>query len=312
MRKLFTIGETVYDIIFKNNIPIEAKPGGAMLNTAVSLGRLGMKVEFVGDGADDPIAEFIEQFLKTNGISTQYLTRYESSKSRLAMAFLDDENNASYSFHKIQKKGLQEIRYPTVSKNDVVLFGSFFGIKKALRKDLMTFLNYARKQEAIIVYDPNFRAQHKYLVPEVYDMIIENIQISHIVKGSNEDFENIFGLKTAEETYQKINSIHKDIPFIYTANKHGVDVFSSGRNYHFDAMDIIPVSTIGAGDTFNAGIMYGIVNQSITQDMIYNLPFSVWEEMIPKAVEFSSKVCLSYDNYLTENYTQSIVSKKAK
>ena len=41
MRKIYTIGETVLDIIFKNGQPVASKAGGSMLNTAVSLGRRG-------------------------------------------------------------------------------------------------------------------------------------------------------------------------------------------------------------------------------------------------------------------------------
>jgi fructokinase len=41
MRKIYGIGETVLDIIFKNGQPQAAKPGGAMLNSMVSLGRIG-------------------------------------------------------------------------------------------------------------------------------------------------------------------------------------------------------------------------------------------------------------------------------
>ncbi len=47
MRKIYGIGETVFDIIFKNGQPQAAKPGGAMLNSSVSLGRIGLPVSFI-------------------------------------------------------------------------------------------------------------------------------------------------------------------------------------------------------------------------------------------------------------------------
>ncbi len=39
MRKIYGIGETVYDIIFKDGTPQAAKPGGSVLNSMVSLGQ---------------------------------------------------------------------------------------------------------------------------------------------------------------------------------------------------------------------------------------------------------------------------------
>ena len=46
MRRIFAIGETVFDIIFKDGKPITSTPGGSLLNTAVTLGRLGLDVYF--------------------------------------------------------------------------------------------------------------------------------------------------------------------------------------------------------------------------------------------------------------------------
>ena len=40
-RNIYTIGETLFDIIFKNGQPQAGKAGGAMLNSSVSLGRIG-------------------------------------------------------------------------------------------------------------------------------------------------------------------------------------------------------------------------------------------------------------------------------
>lgn len=44
MSRIFAIGEIVYDIIFKNNQPQQANPGGSMLNSAISLSRIGLPV----------------------------------------------------------------------------------------------------------------------------------------------------------------------------------------------------------------------------------------------------------------------------
>jgi len=49
MRKIYAIGETLYDIIFQKNQPKASKPGGAMLNTAVTLGRLHLPVNLISE-----------------------------------------------------------------------------------------------------------------------------------------------------------------------------------------------------------------------------------------------------------------------
>ncbi|MCF0206705.1 MAG: hypothetical protein HUK15_04690, partial [Bacteroidales bacterium] len=59
MRKVYCIGETVYDIIFRNGKVVDSSPGGTVLNTAVSLGRFGEKVYVVGDQANDAVGNII-------------------------------------------------------------------------------------------------------------------------------------------------------------------------------------------------------------------------------------------------------------
>ena len=99
-RKTFTIGEIVYDIVFKNGKPISANPGGAMLNTAVSLGRLGLPVSLISELGKDKVGENIIQFLKSNNVDADNIFRFSKGNTALALAFLDDKNNASYDFYK--------------------------------------------------------------------------------------------------------------------------------------------------------------------------------------------------------------------
>ena len=55
MRNIFAIGESLLDIIFSDGLPNSAKAGGSMLNSVVSLGRIGLPVHFITEyGLDSP------------------------------------------------------------------------------------------------------------------------------------------------------------------------------------------------------------------------------------------------------------------
>ena len=73
---------------------------------------------------------------------------------------------------------------------------------------------------------------------------------------------------------------------------------------------IEPLSTIGAGDTFNAGLLYGISLAAYTRDQLEKLGPEEWEILIKRAIAFSREVCLSYDNYLPLEFAEKI--KKLK
>ena len=58
MRKVIGIGETILDIIFKNNQPTKALPGGSVFNAMISLGRLHTPVCFITELGQDRVGEF--------------------------------------------------------------------------------------------------------------------------------------------------------------------------------------------------------------------------------------------------------------
>lgn len=303
MRNIYAVGETVYDIIFKNNKPVDAKPGGALLNTSISLGRLGTNSFLVGDLADDKIGNLTLQFLEDNNVNTEYIYRYTDAKSRLALAFLNDDNSPSYSFYKIRKTGKAELIFPEPALNDIVLFGSFYGMKKEIREGLVNFLKIARENGSIIIYDPNFRAAHKDMLKDVMPMIEENMKLSHIIKGSDEDFLNIFGKDNAPGTYKTVRNI-TDASLIYTANRHGVWLHTKNYSKHYDALAIDPVSTVGAGDTFMAGIAYSIIKNNLIFDDPEKISREYWDKIIRTSINFSGHVCMEYDNYITPKFAE--------
>ena len=53
MRKVFGIGETILDIIFRNDQPQKAVPGGSVFNGLISLGRLNVPVSFISERGND-------------------------------------------------------------------------------------------------------------------------------------------------------------------------------------------------------------------------------------------------------------------
>lgn len=300
MRKIYTVGETVLDILIKENQPFTAKAGGACLNSAVTLGRLGLPVHFIGEYGLDEVGNVIDRFLKENHVSTEYVYRYYDGKSSLALAFLNENNDASYDFYKIYPKKRLNINFPEIQQDDIVLFGSFYAITSEVRDVLIKFIKKARKKKAIIIYDPNFRKQHLHELPKLKPWIKENIALSDIVRGSNEDFSFIFGTRGADDTY----SLFGDKPpaLLYTASTKGVSLRTQKVSGQFPVVKVDPKSTIGAGDNFNAGIAFSLIKYKIGYKELGNLSKEQWDPIIKTAVEFATHVCERYDNYISVDF----------
>ncbi|MBI9037986.1 MAG: carbohydrate kinase [Bacteroidales bacterium] len=301
MRKIFTIGETVFDIIFQNQIPVAAKPGGAMLNTAVSLGRMNVPVSLLTEFADDKIGIIIENFLQKNNVSSEFIYKFTKGQTAISIAFLDDENNAAYSFYKNYPKKRLASTQPVVNCDDIVLFGSFYSLTHEVRKQVFEFVKMAAENNAIIIYDPNIRKPHKNKIGELMDYIFENIEIADIIRASDEDFNTIFDTSIAKDAYQKINEINQT-NLIYTQSDKGVQFFSNSLRKDFEVPKIKPLSTIGAGDSFNAGIIYALIKNKIKKKDINSLTVENWDRIINSGIEFATEACLSYDNYIPESF----------
>lgn len=303
MNRIYTIGETIYDVIFKNGQPVSATPGGAMLNTSVSLGRLGLPVSFISEIGMDRIGQTIMQFLNKNNVNTDSVCQFHEGKTALAMAFLDEKENANYSFYKIYPEERLNLSFPDFQSNDILLFGSFFSITKEVRDPLVKILKAAKKNKAILIYDPNFRKPHLKDLPVVKKYIHENISYADIVRGSNEDFELIFGTKNPDDTFNEIskNGCHV---LNYTCGEKSVEVRTNELRLSFPVPFVNLKSTIGAGDTFNSGIIYRLFKDKIDKRDISLINAVDWKSIVSTATSFAAEVCQSYDNYISVEKTK--------
>jgi fructokinase len=310
MRKIYAIGETLLDIIFRDGQPQTAKPGGSMLNSVVSLGRISLPVAFISEYGCDDVGDLIDNFLKKNGADTSLAHRYSDGQTALALAFLDEKNDAHYSFYKSYPSKRLDIDFPELNKEDIVLCGSFYALSPEIRDKFVCFIQTASKVGAIVLYDPNFRKSHLDELESLRPLIIENIQLATIIRGSDEDYRNIFGAKNPEETWETVKKYCGCL--VYTANADGVYVKTTSFSGKFPVRRIKPLSTIGAGDSFNAGIIAALYSSGTDRNGIEEMGDKEWKNVISTAVDFATEVCLSYENYISRDFAKEFKIRKIK
>ena len=126
MRRVIGIGETILDILFKNNQVTTSVPGGSTFNSMISLGRVGVSSCLLSEIGDDKVGGIVRTFLHDNGVDDSYLTEYPDHKSPISLAFLDEHNNATYSFYKDPFNKRIDWECPTIGSDDIILFGSYY------------------------------------------------------------------------------------------------------------------------------------------------------------------------------------------
>ena len=110
----------------------------------------------------------------------------------------------------------------------------------------------------VICYDPNIRS-HDLSQTEIKKALFENIAFADIVKASDQDMENIFGKMSNEDYNEEIKKINPNAIFILTLGSKGAIGFKGDIVLELPAKDIDLISTIGAGDAFNAGMVFYLV-----------------------------------------------------
>lgn len=290
------IGETVLDILFKNDQPQKAVPGGSTFNSIVSLGRAGVPCAMVTDVGGDHIGDIICNYLKDNGVSSEYVCRHENVKSHITLAFLDENNDAQYVFYKDHAAVSLDSKLPKICKEDVVLFGSFFAINPVIRPVVGGLLRDAKNAGAWLYYDVNFRKNHIAELPNILPNIEENMSLANVVRGSMEDFGYIYDLHDGEAIYERVSCFCNTL--ILTDGAKTIRVYTTDGCETYPVQQIETVSTVGAGDNFNAGYIYAMLQGLHDQ-----------ASRIAMAQRWSQDVCRQIGNNISDELVELLKNK---
>ena len=239
--------------------------------------------------------------MEQNHISTQYIDRFPDGKSPISLAFLDANRNAKYAFYKDYPTQRLEVPFPRIEADDIFIIGSYYALNPALRPRMVEFLQYAHERKAIIYYDLNFRKAHAHEAIRLMPTVLENLEYADIVRGSDEDFLNLFGEQAGDRVYADHIQFYCD-RLITTYGAKGVDLYTSRFKQHYDALAIEPQSTIGAGDNFNAGLIFGLLKEDVRLKDLADLTPDSWERIIRHGMALAGEVCQSYDNYISTDF----------
>lgn len=304
MRKVIGIGETILDILFRDGQPQAAVPGGSVYNAVISLGRMGQNVTFISETGNDRVEEMILANMRENGVDTANVNVFPEGKSPVSLAFLNERNDAEYIFYKDYPRQRLEVNMPEISSDDIIMIGSYFAITPVLRDKVKELLDRAHDAGAIIYYDVNFRSTHANEAIKLMPTIIENFEYADILRGSTEDFQNMFRQPDADKVYS--NHVGFYCPnFICTDADGDVRLRTKHVCKDYPVTPLKAVSTIGAGDNFNAGVVYGLLKYRVRRADLAELTEADWDAIIRCGMDFSADVCKSVSNSVSREFAES-------
>jgi fructokinase len=250
-------GEALIDMLPRTSTEGEAcyapYAGGAVFNTAIALGRLGAKIGFYSGIAQDMMGEVLTETLVNSKVDTSTVV-YSDRPSTVAFIKLVD-GQATYAFYDENTAGrmLSKDDLPTEVAADTLFFG---GISLPVDPCGATYEALCHREAAnkVIMIDPNIRPG--FIRDEAtYRARIEGmLAVADIIKVSDEDLTWLFGEGDMMDHAKKLISNGAKLVCITEGAKGSYGI--TAENVVFvEAQKATVVDTVGAGDTFNAGVL---------------------------------------------------------
>jgi len=235
--------------------------GGAVFNTALALGRLGLDTSFFTGLSSDMFGDILREALTASGVDHSPCATLDLNTTLAFVRLVNGQ--ASYAFFDENTAGrmITEAHLPELGDNvEALHFGAISLIPDPCGS---TYESMMRREHGarVISLDPNIRpgfitdpAKHRARIDRM-------ITMSDIVKMSDEDLE-WFG-QPDMETAAKTWLAQGPSLVVFTRGPDGAIGFTKDHTVEVDGVPVTVADTVGAGDTFNAGILASLKRDNL-------------------------------------------------
>ncbi len=253
-KSIICFGEVLWDML-----PTGANAGGAPLNVAVHLKRQGLSPNLISRIGNDKLGQELIDFLKTEGIDTDTIQTDKTLPTSQVLVHLDKDNNATYEIcHPVAWDNI--LSNKTLSglaeQAGLIVFGSLASRDTTTRNTLKQLL----KNNTTKLFDVNLRPPYNSK-----EIIEEFLQISEMVKLNDDELLEIAGWYgksgTEKELTTWISEKFECELVCITRGANGALLYFENKFYENMGFKVTTVDTVGAGDSFLAGLIGSLMNQ---------------------------------------------------
>ncbi|NCM96587.1 MAG: carbohydrate kinase [Rhodobacterales bacterium] len=228
--------------------------GGAVFNTAIALGRLGAPTGFFSGLSTDLMGEILTTTLTASKVDTSLAAR---SNRPTTLAFVKLVNGqATYAFYDENTAGrlLSPADLPTLPARVNTLF--FGGISLVNDPAAATYeaLQARESGTRVTMIDPNIRPGFITDQAPYRARLSRMMARADIVKLSDEDLHWLMGAGDLTRLARQIIATGPSLVFL-TEGATGARAVTATQDRFVAAQKVTVADTVGAGDTFNAGVL---------------------------------------------------------
>lgn len=228
--------------------------GGAVFNTAIALGRLGAQAGFFSGLSNDLFGVRLAAALAESHVDTGLCAR-SNRPTTLAFVTLTD-GQASYAFYDENTAGrlLSVDDLPRLTPDVRALFFGGISLVSEPAADTYAALMEREANSRVTMLDPNIRPgfitdPHRYR-----DRIGRMIAMADIIKISDEDLHWLDGPGDTTTLAKGLLARGPRLVLL-TEGAKGARALTATQDRHVTGQRVTVADTVGAGDTFNAGVL---------------------------------------------------------
>ncbi|MEM5566688.1 carbohydrate kinase [Psychroserpens sp. AS72] len=255
-------GEVLWDIF-----PTHKKIGGAPLNVAIRLKSLNNNVSIISRVGKDDLGSSLLEFIDEKGVNINNVQADPKLKTGEVKVMLDDKGSASYeiSFPRAWDQiEITDSDKELVKKSDAFIFGSLIGRHNTSKNTLSSLLEMANYK----IFDVNLRAPYYSI-----ELLVEFMNQANFIKFNDDELQEISICLGSQH-----RSIEQNIKFIanktntahicVTRGKDGAVLFYNENLYYNEGYSVNVIDTVGAGDSFLATLINGLLKNKHPQNAI--------------------------------------------
>lgn len=287
-------GEALIDLVPAGGDLWRALSGGGPANTAVALARLGTPTTMLARLSDDAFGAQLRKRFVDNKVDLRWAPAADEPTT-LAIVGLDEQGGARYTFHLEGTADWQwrESEIPSSFGGDVVAIqAGSMGLIGQPGGPLLEAMLVRERSRRVISIDPNVRPIMCSSVDE-YRVIVERwLGVAHIVKVSADDLRWLYRDREPVDVARAWIG-RGPLLVVLTEGPDGARAFdASGRSVAVPGVKVDVVDTIGAGDTFTAGLLHSLEQHGcLDVEALSRLEEAQLESALRYAAQASALAC---------------------
>lgn len=273
---IIALGEPLIELSAEEALPLaDARRfvtgfGGDTSNFAVAVSRLGGRAGYVSRLGDDEFGRAFRRLWKEEGVDCRHVTRDPSAPTGLY--FISRPKDGRHEFTYYRKNSAASRMRPNSLPADYIRGAKFLhvtgisqGISRSAAETVMHAVALAKEAGVKVSYDPNFRPK-LWSLRKAREIIHRTIPEADLVFPSLEDASQLTGLDDPKEILQYYLGLGAGMVVLKMGDRGALlakNTTSRGTTRRqiktCPAFSVQPLDTSGAGDTFDAAFVVGLV-----------------------------------------------------